>query len=69
MTLEKVREDLLKLLLHFDAYFEAHGLCHSFELGTLLGAVRHKGFIPRDDAGIRFYYALPVLRGKEVVHV
>lgn len=70
LTREEVHEELLKLLLRFDAFCKEHGLNYSLDSGTLLGAVRRKGFIPWDDVvGTRFCYALPVLRGKEVVHV
>ncbi len=39
----------LDLLSHFLDYCQAHGLRCWAEGGTLLGAVRHKGFIPWDD--------------------
>lgn len=49
LTLEEVHAELLKLLLQFDAFCKEHGLSYSLQAGTLLGAVRHKGFIPWDD--------------------
>lgn len=39
----------LDLLLEFDKVCKAHGLKYFLMFGTLLGAVRHKGFIPWDD--------------------
>lgn len=38
-----------QLLSEFDAFCEAHGLHYSVVSGTILGAVRHQGFIPWDD--------------------
>ena len=39
----------LEVLLLFDEICEAHGLRWYIGYGTLLGAVRHQGFIPWDD--------------------
>lgn len=39
----------LEILLHIAEYCDAHGLRYFLAFGTLLGAVRHKGFIPWDD--------------------
>lgn len=53
LTLDEVHEELLNLLLRFDAFCKEHNLRYSLDSGTLLGAVRHKGFIPWDvSAGI-----------------
>lgn len=38
-----------ELLRIFDAACKKHGLCYWIDFGTLLGAQRHKGFIPWDD--------------------
>lgn len=49
LTLAEVHEELLKLLLRFDSFCKKYSLRYSLDSGTLLGAVRHKGFIPWDD--------------------
>lgn len=40
---------ILKILLAFDKVCHEHGLHYWLLFGTMLGAVRHKGFIPWDD--------------------
>lgn len=39
----------LDILLDFARYCDEHGLTYFLAYGTLLGAVRHQGFIPWDD--------------------
>ena len=43
------QERMLHMMVEFDAYCEKHGLRYFLAYGTLLGAVRHQGFIPWDD--------------------
>ena len=41
--------DLLGILLAIDKVCREHNLRYYLVAGTMLGAVRHKGFIPWDD--------------------
>jgi len=49
LDIRDVQAITLDLLLLFDAFCKKHGLKYYLCGGTLLGAVRHKGFIPWDD--------------------
>lgn len=46
---EELQQEELRLLHAFDSLCKQQGLRYSLQAGTLLGAVRHKGFIPWDD--------------------
>lgn len=46
---EEMRKAQLDMLDTFAEFCDAHGLVYYLSGGTLLGAVRHKGFIPWDD--------------------
>lgn len=48
-TIEEVHKLELDILIAFDKFCKEHDIKYSLGAGTLLGAVRHKGFIPWDD--------------------
>lgn len=48
-TLRKAQLIMLDMLIEFDAICKKHQLQYWLDSGTLLGAVRHRGFIPWDD--------------------
>lgn len=45
----RVQQIQIELLTEFDRICRKHGLRYNISFGTLLGAIRHKGFIPWDD--------------------
>lgn len=47
--LRKAQLVMLDMLIEFDAICKKHQLQYWLDSGTLLGAVRHQGFIPWDD--------------------
>lgn len=47
--LTRVHEANLKLLKEIDRICRKYRIQYMLDSGTLLGAVRHKGFIPWDD--------------------
>jgi len=47
--LKQAQHIMLEGLVCFDAICKKHGLKYWLDSGTLLGAVRHQGFIPWDD--------------------
>lgn len=49
LTLEEQKKILTEILSDFDRVCRENGIAYSIAYGTLLGAVRHKGFIPWDD--------------------
>ena len=48
-TIEEVQQIALQILVFIDGFCKEHGLKYFMVDGTLLGAVRHHGFIPWDD--------------------
>ena len=48
-NLQELQEHLLNLLTDIDKAFQENGLTYYLAYGTMLGAVRHGGFIPWDD--------------------
>ena len=49
LTTREIQLSCLEVLKGFDALCRQHGLTYFLSGGTLLGAIRHKGFIPWDD--------------------
>jgi lipopolysaccharide cholinephosphotransferase len=48
-VLKQAQNIMLEMLIEFDAICSKHHLRYWLDSGTLLGAVRHQGFIPWDD--------------------
>lgn len=46
---DEVKQELLEMMSVFDEVCRTHGIRYSLDSGTLLGAIRHAGFIPWDD--------------------
>ena len=50
LSLREVQLEELNLLKDFDQFCKKYNLKYMLDAGTLLGAIRHNGFIPWDDA-------------------
>ena len=49
IRLEERKQMQLDILVSLDGFCRKHGLRYYLTAGTLLGAVRHQGYIPWDD--------------------
>lgn len=49
LSYDEVKREKEKILIHFDEFCKRNGIRYSLAYGTLLGAIRHKGWIPWDD--------------------
>ncbi len=49
LTQSEQRKLLLNILAEIDSFCKSHNIMYFLYFGTLLGAVRHQGFIPWDD--------------------
>lgn len=49
VSAEEMRQIQLEMLDEIDAFCREQGIRYSLAFGTLIGAIRHKGYIPWDD--------------------
>jgi len=49
ITLDEAKKIMLDILIQFDKVCKENNLTYWLTAGTLLGAIRHKGYIPWDD--------------------
>lgn len=49
LTIEQCRPYLIGILKHVDSFCRDNNIKYSLGYGSLIGAIRHKGFIPWDD--------------------
>ncbi len=49
LSAKEIQDELFKLLIRVDTIFRENNVTYFMGFGTLLGAVRHGGFIPWDD--------------------
>lgn len=49
LSLNQIKIELVKMLAKIDSICENNNIKYSLAYGTMLGAIRHKGFIPWDD--------------------
>ena len=68
ISLEERKAVQLEMLKEIDSFCRENDIKYSLAFGTLLGAIRHKGFIPWDD-DVDIMMPLPdMLRFKELFH-
>lgn len=49
ISVNEMKNIQLQILSHLDSFCKKHGICYFLIGGSLLGAIRHHGFIPWDD--------------------
>ena len=49
ITLDERKQIQLEMLIEIDKFCREHNIKYMLAYGTLIGAVRHKGYIPWDD--------------------
>ena len=49
IDVEEMKTLMLDIMSSIDEFCRQNGLRYSLAYGTLIGAVRHKGYIPWDD--------------------
>ena len=60
-TLEALWQHEIKILDEIDRICKKHNITYFIMWGTLIGAVRHKGFIPWDD-DITFLFLIKTIK-------
>ena len=49
LSLEELHNQSLQIVVEIDSFCRQNGIRYTLAFGSLLGAIRHKGFIPWDD--------------------
>lgn len=49
LTISEIQDHLYIMLKEFDSFCKENDIKYSLSGGSLLGAIRHKGFIPWED--------------------